>query len=137
MMAFIGEGIITEIKDLKFGTISIKVRDTQVPFTSNNGHKMGERDYDWSLVSRTLQESAHFKKVFFVGARVWFSGKIDQLKTKNTDNNAISWNTVFKIDRIDLYNNSDPKKEGKREKYNKKIVGEEIPNTENNFENDF
>ena len=137
MMGFCGEGEITKITTTKTGNVIIAVRDTQVAFNTASGHKMGERDYIWYLVSRTPQEGSHFKNVFFKGARVWFSGKINQKKGTDEENNEYSRNIVFKIDRIDLFNNGDPSKSKTRERYNSKVVGEKTPDIDNNFENDF
>ena len=59
MMGFCGEGEITKITTTKIGNVIIAVRDTQVAFNTASGHKMGERDYIWYLVSRTPQEGSH------------------------------------------------------------------------------
>ena len=64
-------------------------------------------------------------------------GKINQKKGTDEENNEYSRNIVFKIDRIDLFNNGDPAKSKTRERYNSKVVGEEVPDTDNNFDNDF
>jgi hypothetical protein len=98
MMGFCGEGEITKITTTKIGNVIIAVRDTQVAFNTASGHKMGERDYIWYLVSRTPQEGSHFRNVFFKGAIVWFTGKINQKKGTDEENNEYSRNIVFKID---------------------------------------
>ena len=137
MMGFCGEGEITKVTETKNGNVIIVVKDTQIGFNTSNGHKMGERNYVWSLISRNAIEGAYYKKSFFKGARVWFSGKIDQKKGTDEENNSFNRNIVFKIDRIDLFNNGDPSKSKNRERYNSKAVGEEVPDIDNNFENDF
>ena len=139
MMGFYGEGEITQIKNYK-DNIIIVIRDMQIPYTTSEGYKVGERDFRWFLVPRTNQEAKFYKKSLFVGAKVWFSGKISQKKKKESDNEDEDINRsdiTFRIDRMDLFNNSDPKKQGMRERYNTKAIGDDKPDTFNSFDNDF
>ena len=137
MMGFYGEGEIIKISNADNGNVVLTIKDTQIPFASTNGHQMGERDYIWSMISRTPQEGAYYKNVFFKGARIWVTGKLNQKKNTNEENHECIRNIVFKIDRIYLFNNGDPKKRKIRERYNSKVVGEETPDIMDTFKNDF
>lgn len=137
MMCFMGCGVVNEIKNYR-DNIIIVVRDTQMSYTSSSGMKSGERDFKWFLVPRTVAEAKFYKSILRVGAKVWFSGKIMyRKKNEESTEEATRSDITFRLDRLDPYNDGDPKKQYMREKYNDKVVGEDKPDINNSFENDF
>jgi len=134
-MEFLLIGTIKSIKSIKFGCC-VRVRETQIGGTTKNGHDVGTYDYTWDCVTSSDALVRYINKFFRVGATVIIKGRISQSINTDEDDNGYK-SDIHKIETINLWNIGDPKKEKNREKYNSKIVGDNKPNIDNNFEKDF
>ena len=76
------------------------------------------------------------KANFRPGAIVKVKGTIDS-NVHDTESDNVFTTYIFNLTDIDLFNMGDPSVEKNERKYNEKVVGEEKPDANNNFTNDF
>ena len=134
-MDFLVIGTIKSIIPNKYG-IFVNVRETKIGGTSKNGHEIGTHDFTWGCLAQSEAIQKYVKNYFRVGAIVKIKGVIEQssVRSEETPNSRVP---VFKIESRDLWNMGDPLKRKIRERYNTNVVGEERPNMDNNFNDDF
>jgi len=133
-MDFLIIGTITSIKPIKYG-ILVKIRETKIGGISKNGHEIGTYDYTWDFVAQNAVAN-YINSFFRVGAKVKVKG-VEVQSSTNEEIGANSHPLTRRIENIDLFNMADPKKKQIRERYNSKVVGDERPNIDNDFEDDF
>ncbi len=128
-------GEIKKIIPIKYG-LSIKIRETKIGGVTKNGHVVGTYDYSWYVVAQSEALKRYVQSYFRVGAFVKVKGVVEQSTTKD-ENSPNLRPPIYKIETIDLWNMGDPLKQKNRERYNSKAIGDETPDINNNFENDF
>ena len=134
-MDYILIGKIKAIVPLPYG-LCVKVRETKIGSTSKNGFEIGTYDYTWNCLAQSDAIQRYIKSYFRVGAVVKITGQIEQSSSdENKEDNLRSMK--IKIANIDLWNMGDPKKERTRERYNDKVIGDDTPDTETSFKDDF
>ena len=134
-MDFLLIGTITTIKPIKYGLL-VKIRETKVGGISKNGHEIGTLDYTWDCVANNTAIVNYINKFFRVGAKVKVKGV--EVQSATNDEKVSNFHSITRrIESLDLFNMADPKKKQIRERYNTKVVGEERPNIDNDFDDDF
>ena len=129
------KGQIKAMNDLPYGLV-LKIRETKNGITSKNGHDWGSYDNTWDFIVNKDADIKYIKTYFRVGAIVTIFGWADKCTSKDPKSSNPQY-TVYRIKNIDFFNMGDPKRERKRERYNSKVVGDEVPDVNNNFESDF
>ena len=134
-MDFIVIGKVTAIVPSKYG-ISIKIHETQCGGRSKNGNRFGDKDNHWSCFVTNQASQRYVKANFRPGAIVKVKGTIDS-NIHDTESDNVFTTYIFNLTDIDLFNMGDQSVEKNERKYNEKVVGEEKPDANNNFTNDF
>lgn len=134
-MNFLLIGTIKSIIPLPYG-LCLKVRETQIGGTSKNGHEVGTYDYTWDCIAQSDAIKKYVQNYFRVGAIVIINGVGEQSISKGKKVPNFQ-NVQLKIKTIDLWNMGDPLKRKIREKYNSIVMGDEKPDINNRFEDDF
>ena len=87
------------------------------------------------MPERELTEE-EIKKIGIISNR--HSGEWDMdSNIHDTESDNVFTTYIFNLTDIDLFNMGDPSVEKNERKYNEKVVGEEKPDANNNFTNDF
>lgn len=134
-MDFILIGTIKGMTPFEKG-LNIRVRETKCGYHDDNNARVNEVDYTWNIICYNFPTIKYIKTYFRIGAFVKIKGSISQSQNFD-DKKAILRSMGLKLEHIEMFNYGDPKKDKKREAYNEKVLGEEKPDVDSFYKDDF
>lgn len=134
-MEFLLIGRIKSIKSTKFGCC-VSVRETKIGSITKNGHNTGTYDCTWNCMTSSSALTKYINNFFKENYLVIIKGI--EISFLNVDEEKVYHKNIYhKIETINLWNMGDPSIIKNRERYNSKVIGDETPDINNKFDNDF